>query len=74
MSSESNTVVTGNHAIERVTRRIAGLFIMLSLALGYFVHPGWFGLTAFVGFNLFQSSFTGICPMENILNKFGVGK
>jgi hypothetical protein len=57
---------------DRIIRRIAGVFIMLSVALGYFVHPGWFGFTAFVGFNLFQSSITGFCPLERILGRFGL--
>jgi Protein of unknown function (DUF2892). len=57
---------------DRIIRRIAGVFIMLSVALGYFVHPGWFGFTAFVGFNLFQSSITGFCPLEKILGRFGI--
>ncbi len=50
-----------------IIRRIAGLFVMASVALGYWVHPGFFAFTAFVGFNLFQSSITGFCPLERIL-------
>ena len=57
---------------DRIIRRIAGVFIMLSVALGWFVHPAWFGFTAFVGFNLFQSSITGFCPLERVLARFGV--
>ncbi len=52
---------------ELVIRRIAGLFVMGSLALGWWVHPAWFLFTAFVGFNLFQSSLTRFCPLERIL-------
>ncbi|MEO8479045.1 MAG: DUF2892 domain-containing protein [Gemmatimonadota bacterium] len=48
-------------------RRIAGLFVMGSVALGYWVHPGFFAFTAFVGLNLFQSSLTGFCPLERML-------
>jgi Protein of unknown function (DUF2892) len=57
-----------------IIRRFAGVFILLSVALGYWVHAGWFGFTAFVGFNLLQSSVTGFCPLERILgagNLFG---
>ncbi len=57
---------------ERIVRMVAGLFVVVSLALGYWVHHGWFLFTAFVGLNLFQSSFTGICPLEMILKKYGV--
>jgi hypothetical protein len=56
---------------ERYVRMVAGMFVMVSLALGYWVHPGWFYFTAFVGFNLFQSSLTGFCPLEIILRRFG---
>jgi len=55
-----------------VIRRVAGVFILLSVALGVWVHPGWLGFTAFVGFNLLQSSLTGFCPLERILARFGV--
>jgi len=45
---------------------------MLSLGLGYYVHPGWFLFTAFVGLNLFQSAFTNWCPAITMLRKMGV--
>ncbi|MBI3684500.1 MAG: DUF2892 domain-containing protein, partial [Acidobacteria bacterium] len=38
--------------VESYLRLIAGTFVLLSLALGYWVHPGWFLFTAFVGLNL----------------------
>ncbi len=55
--------------MEQYIRAIAGLFIMGSLALGHLISPYWYLFTAFVGLNLFQSAFTGLCPMENILEK-----
>ena len=58
--------------IERCVRLIAGLFVMASLALGYWVHPAWFLFAAFVGLNLFQSGFTNWCPMISLLRKLGV--
>ena len=57
-----------------ISRRIAGTFVLASLALGYWVSPWWFLFTAFVGFNLLQSSFTKWCLMEDILAKLGVAK
>ena len=51
---------------------MAGLFILGSLALGTWVHPGWYFFTAFVGLNLLQFGFTGFCPMGAILKKLGV--
>ena len=54
---------------ESLIRRVAGVFVIASLALGWWVHPGWLLFTAFVGFNLFQSSLTGLCPLERILGR-----
>ncbi len=53
-------------------RAIAGLFILISVALGYFFHPGFFLFTAFVGANLLQSGFSKWCPMMGILRKLGL--
>lgn len=53
-------------------RLAAGFFVLLSLALGAFVHPAWYLFTAFVGLNLFQSAFTKWCPLMTILRKVGV--
>ncbi|HVB40143.1 MAG TPA: DUF2892 domain-containing protein [Terriglobales bacterium] len=55
--------------VERKVRVFAGTMILLSLALGYWVHPGWFLLSAFVGLNLIQSAFTGFCPAEKIIRR-----
>ena len=57
---------------DRIIRRFAGSFVLISLALGYWVHPAWFLFTAFVGVNLLQSSFTAFCPLEIILSRFGI--
>lgn len=58
--------------VERMLRLIAGGFVMASVALGYWVHPGFYAFTAFVGLNLFQSAFTNWCPMMVFLRKLGV--
>jgi hypothetical protein len=58
--------------VERSVRLIAGVFVLVSLALGYWVSPYWFLFTAFVGLNLLQSAFTNWCPMMTILRKAGV--
>ncbi len=50
--------------LENSIRLLAGTLVLLSVTLGYFVSPYWFLLTAFVGFNLIQSSFTRFCPAE----------
>lgn len=53
-------------------RLVAGTFILVSLALGYWVNPLWFLFTAFVGVNLIQSAFTHWCLMERILAGLGL--
>ena len=58
--------------VDRYLRLIAGFFVMLSVALGHYVHPYWYFFTAFVGLNLFQSAFTNWCPMMAILRTLGV--
>lgn len=57
--------------VNEALRLIAGTFVLLSLILGYWVHPGWYLFTAFVGLNLFQSAFTKWCPMMWLLGKLG---
>lgn len=57
--------------VNRYLRLVAGLLIMISVALGYYVHPGWFLFTGFIGLNLFQSAFTNWCPMMAVLKKVG---
>lgn len=56
---------------DRIIRRFAGTFVLISLALGWWVSPAWFLFTAFVGFNLIQSSFSHFCPLERMLGRFG---
>ena len=63
--------------INQFVRIFAGAFVLISLALGVeaspmFVNANFLWFTVFVGANLFQSGFTGLCPLENILRKLGV--
>jgi len=60
--------MTKNEAL----RLIAGAFVLLSLVLGHWVHPGWYLFTAFVGLNLLQSAFTRWCPMMWLLDRLGL--
>lgn len=55
-----------------IIRFIAGLFILISVALGAFLSPYWLLFTVFVGINLIISATTGFCLMEKILIKLGV--
>lgn len=58
--------------VERMLRLIAGAFVLASVLLGMYVHPGFYWFTAFVGLNLFQSAFTNWCPMMAILRRAGL--
>jgi hypothetical protein len=49
----------------------AGLMVLVSLALGFYVSPWWYLLTAFVGLNLIQASITGFCPAAMVFRKLG---
>lgn len=59
-------------SLERTIMAFAGFMVLLSLALTYYVHPYFVWLTAFVGANLFQSAFTGFCPVGVLLHKLGI--
>lgn len=63
--------------VSRVINLFAGLMLLISLLLAHMsgaadlTEPSWLWLTAFVGFNLFQFSITGFCPLDKILRKAG---
>ena len=50
----------------------AGIMILVSVALTYYVHPYWMWLTVFIGLNLTQSSVTGFCLPMIIMGKMGL--
>jgi hypothetical protein len=58
--------------IERAVLAFAGFMVLASLALGYFVSPYWYLLTAFAGLNLIQSSLTGFCAAAIVFRKLGL--
>ena len=60
-----------------IVRLVAGFFVLLSAALGMqgsplFLDVNWLWLAIFIGFNLFQSAFTKICPLEIVLKAAGI--
>ena len=61
-------------SLERAVMAFAGVMILISLALTYYVSPWWWLLTAFVGLNLLQSAFTRFCPAAMVMRKLGVGR
>lgn len=58
--------------LDRAVLAFAGVMVLLSAALTYFVSPWWLLLTAFVGLNLAQASVTGFCPAAIVFGKLGV--
>jgi hypothetical protein len=70
-STDITIEVAPSMTIERIVLAVAGFFILLSLLLAQYVNPNWLWFTAFVGANLFQSAFTGFCPLAMILKKIG---
>jgi hypothetical protein len=58
-------------SIDRIVLAFAGSVILLSLALSQLHHLNWLWVTAFVGANLLQSSFTGFCPLARIAKALG---
>ncbi len=56
-------------SLERAVEAFAGFMVLLSVALTYFVHPGFVWLTVFVGANLFQQAYTGFCPAGIVMRK-----
>jgi len=58
--------------VSKLVTRIAGIFIIISVLLGMYVHPNFYWFTLFVGANLLQSTFTNWCLLGDILRKLGV--
>ncbi len=57
--------------IDRAVMAFAGMMILASVALTWYVSPYWLLLTAFVGLNLLQAAFTGFCPAAIFFGKLG---
>ena len=58
--------------INKAVMAMAGSMVLLSVALTYYVSPYWMALTLFVGANLLQSAFTGLCPAASIFRRLGL--
>jgi hypothetical protein len=54
---------------EHIVRLFAGIVVLLGIALAHYVADYWIFLSIFMGVNLVQSAFTGICPLELILKR-----
>ncbi|MEW6167650.1 MAG: DUF2892 domain-containing protein [Pseudomonadota bacterium] len=72
MATQTPTNAGGDTTLDQWVFRIAGIFVLASLALSQLHSIHWLWFTAFVGANLLQASFTGFCPLAKILEKLGV--
>ena len=72
MTAHSEVSSSPAATIDQWVFRIAGLFVLVSLALSQLHSIHWLWFTAFVGANMLQASFTGFCPLAMILEKLGV--
>lgn len=59
-------------SLERAVDAFAGFMVLLSVALTWWVHPGFVWLTVFVGANLLQQAFTGFCPAAMVMRRLGL--
>ncbi|XAW88203.1 DUF2892 domain-containing protein [Vibrio sp. CDRSL-10 TSBA] len=57
--------------VDNGVRVVAGAMVLLSVVLTTLVHPNFIWLTVFIGANLIQSAYTGICPAAYVLKKLG---
>jgi len=59
-------------SVDRIVHLVAGIFILVSVALAHFHSQNWLWLTVFVGANLLQSGLSNWCLMSTILRRLGV--
>ena len=58
--------------VDRAVLAFAGVMVLTSLLLAWYVSPYWLLLTVFVGLNMLQAAFTGFCPAAMIFRKLGL--
>ncbi len=58
--------------LDKAVLSFAGFMVLLSILLTLIVSQWWLLLTAFIGLNLLQTGFTGICPAAFVLKKLGM--
>ncbi len=58
--------------VNKAVTAFAGFMVLLSVVLTQFVSPYFVWLTVFVGANLLQSAFTGICPAASFFRMMGL--
>ena len=70
----TRSIILKEHAmnVDRAVLAFAGFVVLLGLALGHWVSPYWYLLTAFAGLNMIQASFSGFCPAATVFRKLGL--
>ena len=58
--------------LDRAVLAFAGAMVLLSVVLTVYVSPLWMWFTVFIGLNLLQSAFTGVCPAAAFFRWMGV--
>lgn len=56
-------------SVERALTAFAGIMVLISVALTYYIHSNFIWFTVFIGVNLFQQSFTGFCPATIVMKR-----
>lgn len=59
-------------SLDRSVLAFAGTMVLLSVLLTWTVSVYFLWLTVFVGLNMIQSAFTGICPAAYVFRRLGV--
>lgn len=59
-------------SIDRVVFAFAGTMVLVGTLLGWLVNAWWLLLPLFVGANMLQAAFTGLCPLAMLLKRMGV--
>jgi hypothetical protein len=58
--------------VDRAVLAFAGVMVLVSLLLAWYVSPYWLLLTVFVGLNMLQAAFTGFCPAAIVFRRLGL--
>jgi hypothetical protein len=61
-------------SLDKAVLRFAGVMVLLSVVLTAYVSPLFVWFTVFIGLNLLQSSFTGVCPAAMVFRAMGMKK
>ncbi len=58
--------------VDKAVLSFAGIMILASVGLAWFVSQTWLLLTLFIGLNMLQAGITGFCPAAILFRKLGL--